>query len=64
MGHLASWTPSAAQPIESTEMNAIPAVNQQSAFGINELTTQLVRNSIYFFFTSVTIRYFGEYIAI
>ena len=29
-----------------------------------KLTTQLVRNSIYFFFTSVTIRYFGEYIAI
>lgn len=29
-----------------------------------KLTTQLVRNSIYFFFSSLTIRYFGEYIAI
>jgi hypothetical protein len=29
-----------------------------------KLTTQLMRNSIYFFFSSVVIRYFGDYIAI
>ena len=29
-----------------------------------KLTTQLMRNSMYFFFSSVVIRYFGDYIAI